>query len=163
MKQPSDPLMVLEHQHSIILGPVRELDEAARSIREKGFTAGAFESIARTAVFLDGFFREHDALEEKHLFKAIEKTDPAHAKEFRENHRSMRSLFTGLLAFVHEIEGGRVHGTSVADLLWTSREIVTLVRRHVVHENDILHSLMREKLGAAGFERRGHSTPASGY
>jgi hemerythrin-like domain-containing protein len=158
--QPSNPLIGLEHQHTIVLGSVRELDDAARSIREKGFTAGAFESIAVAAAFLDECFRKHDALEEKHLFPAIEKTDPAQARAFREEHRSMRNLFTGLLALVRDIEGGRIHGSSVGDLLRMSREIVTLVRRHVIHENDILHPLIREKLSAAEIEALRHSMPA---
>jgi hemerythrin-like domain-containing protein len=159
----ADPLIVLEHQHSVALGSVGELDDAARSIREKGFTAGAFESIANVAVFLDDYFSRHDALEEKHLFPAIEKADPAQAKAFREEHRSMRSLFTGLMALVRDIEGGRIHGSSVGDLLRTSGEIVTLVRRHIIHENDILYPLIREKLSAAEIESLRHSMPAFEY
>ena len=157
-----DPLFVLEQQHSLALGSVGELDDAARSIREKGFTAAAFESIAAAASFLDDFFRKHDELEETHLFPAIERHDPDQAKTFREEHRSMRNLFAGLIAIVADIEGGRIHGSSVGDLLRTSREIVTLVRRHIIHENDILYPLMREKLSAVEIERIRHSMPAFG-
>jgi len=160
---PTNPLVLLELQHSIALGSVRGLDDAARSIREKGFTAAAFESIASTAAFLDDFFRKHDALEEKYLFPAIEKVDPAQAKAFREEHRSMRNLFAGLLAIVRDIESGRIHGTSVGDLLRTSAGIVTLVRRHIIHENDILYPLTRENLSAAEIESLRRSIPASEY
>lgn len=155
-----DPLFLLERQHTVALGSVGELDDAARSIREKGFTAGSFESIARAAAFLDEFFKRHDALEETHLFPAIERHDPVQARLFREEHRSMRSLFSALLALVREIEGGRIHGSSVGDLLRTAREIVTIVRRHIIHENDILYPLMREKLSAAEIEHIRHSMPA---
>jgi hemerythrin-like domain-containing protein len=159
----ANPLVILEHQHSVALGSVGELDDAARSIREKGFTAGAFESIARAASFLDDFFRKHDELEERHLFPVIERLDPAQAKAFREEHRSMRNLFAGLLALVRDIEGGRIHGSSVGDLLRTSGEIVTLVRRHIIHENDILYPLIREKLSPAEIEGLRHSMPALEY
>jgi hemerythrin-like domain-containing protein len=158
-----DPLVTLEQQHSIAMGSVRELDDAARSIREKGFTAEAFESIVKAGVFLDDYFMKHDTLEEKHLFPAIERFDPVQAKAFREEHRSMRNLFIALLASVRDIEGGRIHGSSVGDLLRTSGEIVTLVRRHIIHENDILYPLIREKLSAAEIDLLRHSMPAFEY
>jgi hemerythrin-like domain-containing protein len=75
----------------------------------------------------------------------------------------MRNLFTGLMALVRDIEGGRIHGSSVGDLLRTSGEIVTLVRRHIIHENDILYPLIREKLSAAEIESLRHSMPAFEY
>jgi hemerythrin-like domain-containing protein len=159
----SDPLVVLENQHSVALQSVGELDAAARSIREKGFTSGAFEGIAGAASFLDDYFRKHDALEEKHLFPPIERIDPAQARALREEHRSMKNLFGGLLALVRDIEGGRIHGSSVGDLLRTSGEIVTLVRRHIIHENDILYPLIREKLSAAEIDLLRHSLPAFEY
>jgi hemerythrin-like domain-containing protein len=156
----ADPLIVLEHQHAVALDSVRELDEAARSIRERGFTAGAFESIAAAGSFLDGYFRKHDALEEKHLFPAVERIDPAQAKAFREEHRVMRNLFAGLLSLVADIEGGRIHGSSVGDLLRTAKEVVTLLRKHIIHENDILYPLIREKLSAAEIDLIRSSMPA---
>lgn len=158
----ADPLVVLEHQHAAALGSVRELDDAARSIRERGFTAGAFESIAAAGSFLEEFFRKHDGLEELHLFPVIERIDPAQAKAFREEHRTMRNLFAGLLACVRDIEGGKIHGSSVGDLLRTTGEIVTLLRRHIIHENDILYPLIREKLSAADIDRLRGSIPAVG-
>lgn len=159
----NDPLQTLEHQHDVALASVGELDDAARSIREKGFTAAAFDSIARAAGFLDGFFRKHDALEEEHFFPAIERVDPAQARAFREEHRAMRSLFANLTALVRDIEGGRIHGSSVGDLLRTSHQTVTLVRRHIIHENDVLYPLMRAQLSAAEIDHVRLAIPALGY
>jgi hemerythrin-like domain-containing protein len=159
----ADPLMILEHQHTVVLDSVRELDEAGRSIREKGFTAGAFESISDAGMFLDQFFRRHDDLEEKHLFPSVERLDPEQVKMFREEHRVMRNLFGSLLSLVGEIEGGRIHGSSVGDLLRTVREIVTLLRRHIIHENDLLYPLIREKLSAAEIETIRKTMPALEY
>lgn len=155
-----DPLATLVHQHAVTLGSVRDLDEAARSIREKGFTAEAFESIARVAAFLDEFFRKHESLEEEHLFPAAAKIDPHQVRLFREEHRRMRNLFSGLLSLVGEIEGGRIHGSSVGDLLRTVAEIVTLLRRHIIHENDVLFPLIRDKLSRAEIEQLRKSMPA---
>ncbi len=155
-----DPLATLVHQHAVTLGSVRDLDEAARSIREKGFTADAFESIASVASFLDDFFRRHESLEEQYLFPAAAKFDPQQVRLFREEHRRMRSLFSGLLSLVGEIEGGRIHGSSVGDLLRIVGEIVTLLRRHIIHENDVLYPLIREKLSRAEIEQLRKSMPA---
>ena len=155
-----DPLAVLVHQHAVTLGSVRDLDEAARSIREKGFTADAFESISRVATFLDEFFKRHERLEEQYLFPAAAKVDPQQVRLFREEHRRMRSLFSSLLSLVRDIEGGRIHGTSVGDLLRTVGEIVTLMRRHIIHQNDALYPLIREKLSEAEIEQLRNSMPA---
>jgi hemerythrin-like domain-containing protein len=149
----SDPLVVLEHQHTVTLGYVRELDDAARSIREKGFTAAAFESIVGVAAVLGEFLRRHDELEEKHLFPAVGKIDPQTLKSFRDEHRVIHNLMGKLLSLVRDIEGGKIRGSSVGDLLRTVREIVALMRRHIIHENDILYPLIRETLGAAEIAR----------
>ncbi|HLF14136.1 MAG TPA: hemerythrin domain-containing protein [Bacteroidota bacterium] len=159
----ADPFIVLERQHTVTLGSVRELDEAARSIREKGFTAGAFDSISRAASFLEEFFRKHDALEEKHLFPAVERYDPEQVRAFREEHRTIRNLFAGLLSLVRDIEGGRIHGSSVGDLLRTVREIVTLLRRHIIRESDILYPLIRKKLSAAEIDSIRKAMPAAEF
>ena len=149
----SDPLVVLEHQHARALGFLREIDDAARSIREKGFTAGAFESIAGVAVVARDYLGRHIELEEEHLFPAVAKSDPAALKLFREEHRTIRGLLEKLFALVRDIEGGRIRGSSVVDLLRTVRELVALFRRHMIHENDIIYPLIRETLGPAEIAR----------
>lgn len=143
----TDPLLYLEHERAITLGHVRELEEAARSITEKGFTARSFESISRVGALLGDMFQKHESLEEQHLFPRLRKINPGMVRAFSEEHRAMRRLFDSLQSLVRDIEGGRIHGTSVGDLLRTIRDIVTLLRRHVIHEGDVLAPLVRRGTG----------------
>ena len=159
----TDPLLALERQYAAALEVAGKLDDAARSIRVKGFTAPAFEAIARTAVFLEDFIGKHDALVEIHLLPGLQRLDAALARGFREDHRSMRRLIARLGALVREIEGGRIHGSSVGDLLRTSLELVALLRKHVIHENDILFPLIRDRLTAGGSGTAPGAVHAPGY
>lgn len=133
------PAAVLIVQHQSALDAVRKLDDAARSIREKGFTAAAFESTVVAASFLDEYFRKQEALAERHLLPVIEMTDPLEAKAFWEEHRVIRNLLAGLLALVAEIEGGRIRGSSVGDLLRTATLLVTHLRKNIIHQIDESH------------------------
>ncbi len=158
-----NPLAVLVNLQPVALGSVRNLDDAARSIREKGFTAAAFESIARAASFLEEYLRKNELLEERHLLPVLVRTDPAEVKTIREERRVMRNLFAGLVTLVGEIEGGRIHGSSVADLLRTAGETVTRIRRHIIHQNDVLTPLIRRRRAHAGVDPVANPMPTHGH
>lgn len=143
----ADPLAGLEHEHSLAMDHIRCLEDAARAIRERGFTAASFETIAAKAVLLEEIFRKHDLIEEQHIYPVIEKFGPEYVKDFREDHRTMRSLFATLGALVRDLEHGRIHGSSVGDLLRTTQELVLVLRRHILGENDLIFPLLRQRLG----------------
>jgi len=141
----TDPLLELENERAGTLGYIRELEDSARSIREKGFTAQSFESISSVGARLEEMFRHREDLEEENLFPKLRKSDPESVRGFSQDHRAARALFGNLMATVRDIEGGRIHGSSVGDLLRTILELVTLLRRHIIHEGDVLAPFVRQK------------------
>lgn len=141
----SRSLLALERDRDATLGTIRELEEAARSIHERGFTARSFDTISSVGATLDEMFRRHEELEEDLLFPELQKIDPALARSFSEEHRTTRGLLGTLHSTIRDIEGGRIHGSSVGDLLRTIRELVTVLRRHIIHEGDVLAPFIRQK------------------
>lgn len=150
--QTVDPIAELEQEHALAMEHIRFLEDAARSIRERGFTAASFQTIAEKSVLLGEIFRDHDGIEEKYLFPVVEKFAPEYIREFREEHRTTRRLFTTLRSLVHDLEQGRIHGSSVGDLLRTTQDIVLVLRRHIIGENDILFPLLRQRLDRSEVE-----------
>lgn len=158
-----DSLADLNNIAAITLGYVRELEAAARSIRENGFTAQSFESIASVGIQLGEIFQRHESLEEQHLFPELRKIDAGMVRSFTEEHRAVRLLFGSLLSLVRDIESGRIHGSSVGDLLRTIGEIVTLLRRHIVNEGDVLALLVRQKTNGMGAMSERKSNDTTGH
>jgi len=143
--KPERSLLALEQERDGTLGSVRDLEEAARSIHVRGFTAQSFETISSIGTVLEEMFRRHEELEETLLFPELRKLDPAIVRSFTEEHRAARGLFTTLRSTIRDIERGRIHGGSVGDLLRTIGELVTILRRHIIHEGDVIAPFIRQR------------------
>jgi len=155
-RDPARPVHGPEPDRSATLGRIRELEEAARSIREKGFTARSFETIASAGADLEEMFRRQERMEEAHLFPELMHTDPELVRGFTEEHRAARFYFAALRSTIRDIEGGRLHGGSVGDLLRTIGKLVALLRRHIIREGDALANRGRHASRGEGPALHGH-------
>ncbi|MBI3193428.1 MAG: hemerythrin domain-containing protein [Ignavibacteriae bacterium] len=134
----SDPISVLMQEHHRAVTQLSVLEQAVNSINAEGFTRQAFESIAEAIRFFEGEFRQHDKKEEQFLFPLLEKHEPGITREYRNEHRELWSAFNYLLSCVHDVEDGRLRGSSRQELVETATRIVRLLRAHIVNENTIL-------------------------
>jgi hemerythrin-like domain-containing protein len=141
-----DPFLLLIEEHDTCNRLLGGMDNAVESIRLNGFSADAFRQISDAVRFIDSAIRLHHEREETYLFPLIERHNPGSTEVMRKEHRSLWSALRQLLRIVQDIEEGRLHGTSIRELLQTSRFIIDLVASHTRRENHVLFPMARKTL-----------------
>lgn len=145
-KKSIDPIKVLIREHNEGLQRLAVLENAAESIKLNGFSAEAFEQIAETIRWLNTEVRRHTQIEEKFLFPLIDRHMRALADQVRGEHRDLWDLFNDLLHAVKDVEEGRLHGTSIRDIVAIVRSIVELLRAHVRREDTMVFPAVKQLL-----------------
>jgi len=141
-----DPIKVLIREHNEGLQHLVVLENAAESIKLNGFSPEAFEQIAETIRWLNTEVRRHTQIEEKFLFPLIERHMGSLAEQVRGEHRDLWDLFNDLLQAVKEVEEGRLHGTSIRDIVAIAKSIVELLRAHVRREDTMVFPAVKQLL-----------------
>lgn len=139
-----DPLEVLQEEHEEAMRRLLVLENAADSIKANGFSAEAFEQIAETIRWMNTEVRRHTKLEEQYLFPLIEHHMKNLADQVKGDHQDMWDSFSDLLDTVKEVEEGRLHGTSIRNVVTIARTIAEQMRSHIRRENMILYPALRE-------------------
>lgn len=145
-EQAGDPFLLLIEEHDTCNRLLGGMDNAVESIRLNGFSADAFRQISDAARFIDSAIRFHHEREETYLFPLIERHNPGSTEVMRKEHRSLWSALRQLLKTIQDIEEGRLHGTSIRELLQSSRFIIDLVASHTRRENHVLFPMARKTL-----------------
>lgn len=140
------PIDLLLEDHARGLDQLSMLEQAAESIRANGFSPEAFEQIAATIRWMNTEVRKHTEIEERHLFPLVESHMKAVADQVRGEHRDLWDAFSDLLTAVKEVEEGRLHGTSIRNVVMITGMIVELMRAHIRRENTIMFPAVRELL-----------------
>ena len=143
-----NPIDLLLHEHDKGMQQLSMLENAASSIRAHGFSPEAFEQIAATIRWMNTEVRRHTQIEEKFLFPLVESHMKSLAEQVRGEHRDLWDSFSDLLETVKEVEEGRLHGTSIRDVVAIAQTIVELMRTHIKRENTILFPAIRQLLTA---------------
>lgn len=139
-----DPLEILIRAHEEGMDQLGVLENAAESIRAGGFSPEAFEQIAETIRWMNTEVRRHTQLEEEVLFPLVERHVKGLAEQMRGEHRDLWNAFSELLTYVREVEEGRLHGSSIRDVVSVALEIVDQMRSHIKRENTILFPAVRQ-------------------
>lgn len=140
------PIDLLLEDHARGMDQLSMLEQAAASIRANGFSPEAFEQIAATIRWMNTEVRRHTEIEERHLFPLVESHMKAVADQVRGEHRDLWDAFSDLLAAVKEVEEGRLHGTSIRNVVMIAEMIVELMRTHIRREDTIVYPAIRELL-----------------
>jgi hemerythrin-like domain-containing protein len=141
-----DPLEILRHQHEEGMRHLLLLENAAESIKASGFSAEAFEQIAESIRWMNTEVRRHTKFEEQYLFPLIDRHMKNVAEQMRGDHRDLWDSFSELLDKVKEVEEGRLHGTSIREVVAIAFSIVEQMRAHIRRENTVLYPAMKQLL-----------------
>ena len=141
-----DPLEILRHQHEEGMRHLLLLENAAESIKASGFSAEAFEQIAESIRWMNTEVRRHTKFEEQYLFPLIDRHMKNLAEQMRGDHRDLWDSFSELLDKVKEVEEGRLHGTSIREVVAIAFSIVEQMRAHIRRENTVLYPAMKQLL-----------------
>jgi hemerythrin-like domain-containing protein len=142
----NNPIDLLLHDHEKGMVQLSLLEQAAESIRVNGFSPEAFEQIAATIRWMNTEVRKHTEIEERLVFPLVESHMKSLAEQVRGEHRDLWDAFSDLLAAVKEVEEGRLHGTSIRNVVSIAEMIVELMRTHIRRENTILFPAIRQLL-----------------
>lgn len=144
-------MLIREHEEG--MRHLAVLERAAESIRTEGFSAKAFEEIAETIRWMNTEVRHHTQVEERFLFPMIERQMRSLAEQVRGEHRDLWDCFSELLNTIRDVEEGRLHGSSILDVVRTAQNIVVLLRNHIRRENTVLYPAIRQLLSAEEFQK----------
>ncbi len=144
--QHHDPLAILMEEHHHAIKQLLKLEKAVGSMNDSGFNRDAFEVLAETIRFFERDFRKHDQKEEQLLFPMLEKHQPGITIAYRSEHRELWGEFNHLLSCVHDVEDGRLRGSSRVELVESAKRLIDLLRTHIINENTFLFSQTKNLL-----------------
>lgn len=137
-----DPLGILKLEHEAALKQLERLQNAADSIQANGFSAEAFEIIAKVGGFISTTLKLHDEKEEKILFPLIETHISGKTRPYHDEHRDLWKYFGELMKFVKDVEEGRLHGLSIREFVLCAQQLVTHLTNHIAKEEEMLFPLI---------------------
>ena len=147
-----DPLEILIRAPEEGITRLVVLEHAAESIRSNGFSPEAFEQIAETIRWMNTEVRRHTQIEEQVLFPVVERHVRGLAEQMRGEHRDLWNAFSELLSYVREVEEGKLHGSSIMDVVRVALDIVDQMRNHIKREDTILFPAVRQLFSKKEFE-----------
>lgn len=148
-----DPLDILkqEHQESLLrMGIVRK---AAVSIRDNGFSAQSFQEIAEGIPYLGTVVRQHNEKEERFLFPLVDRHVMGATSEVRHERRDLWRAVNELTKFIREVEDGRVHSTTIRELIQAALFVVERFYSTVNRENNVLFPIVTRTLTPEEYEQ----------
>jgi hemerythrin-like domain-containing protein len=145
-REPVDPIEALMHEHELGLHQLGLMADAAKSIQVNGFSAGAFQTIADAIRFIGTEIRRHNEKEERLLFPLIDRHVSGPPSAMRQEHRELWRAFNELLKSVRDVEDGRIHGSSIRELVQMVNFIVEHLRDHIDKENTVLFPMAKQVL-----------------
>jgi len=139
-----DPIDILMKEHEECLKYLARLHNAAGYIKSNGFSFEAYSQIAETIRFIDTVVRQHDEKEEKYLFPVMDRHIVGPPQSLRSEHRELWFAFRQLLRTVEDIEEGRLHGTSIAELVQSAEAVVEVLTSHIAKENEVVYPMAKQ-------------------
>lgn len=150
-----DPIELLQSDHSKGMKTLLDLEEAVNSIEMNGFTAEAFQRIAEAARFIGSYMREHYEKEDRHLYPVLQRHASGSSMTIRHERREMWQTFKELMMSVSDIENGRIHGTTIRELVTTVRSVVEYFRNHIEREDMVVFPMVKRLLTPDEYSRLG--------
>jgi hemerythrin-like domain-containing protein len=141
-----DPFDVLRDEHRDGLRCLVKLGNAADSININGFSSKIFDQIVASVDFIDTKLRQHNQKEEMYLFPLIERHVANPTQVLRNEHNKLWIAFNELKKSVSEIEEGRIHESSIKELIRNSKSVAEQMCNHIAKEDDILFPVAKQLL-----------------
>ncbi len=140
------PLAVLVSEHEAALKQLNKMAAAAKSIQQNGFSAENFRQIADAIRYIGSVVRKHNEKEEQFLFPKLDRHVNGYQSMMRHQHRELWAAFTELSKAVKDVEDGRIHGSSIRDLLQMANFIIDHLSNHIAQENTVLFPMAKRLL-----------------
>lgn len=151
-----DPIDILMKEHEMGLEQLEIIARAAESIQMHGFSGKAFLEIAHSTRVIDTEMRWHNEKEEKYLFTLLDKHVFESPHVLRHNRREMWQAFNELMMSVKDVEEGRIHGTTIHELIHSAEMVVERFRKQIEKENTIIFPIVRRVLTNDEYEQLRH-------
>lgn len=139
-----DPIELLTSDHEEAGKILAYLDNAIESIRTSGFSAEAFHQVEEALRSLDREVRHHQEIEEKYMLPVLEQHGFDGSSTVRNERRELWSSFNQLQLLVQDIEEGRLHGSSIAELVNESKTIIDALKSQIKVEQTLLFPSVKE-------------------
>ncbi len=147
------PLSCLMDEHEQALKQLNKMAVAAKSIQTNGFSAEAFQQIADAIRFIGSVVRKHNEKEEQYLFPKMDRHINGYQSMMRHEHRELWGAFNELLKSVKDVEDGRIHGSSIRELLQMANFVVDHLTNHIAKENTVLFPMVKNLLTPEEYEQ----------
>lgn len=157
-----DPIDALIREHVEVTRNLERLRNAAQQIQSEGFSFEAFVQISKAIRFIAIEVRHHNEKEEKYLLPVLERRARGSSESIRKEHRDLWRLFNRLLGSVEDIEEGRIHATTIRELVEASIALGGLLADHIAKENEIVFPLARKVFTPDEYERFSNEMAKSG-
>ena len=144
--QALDPIEILMKEHEECLHHLARMENAAEYIQTNGFSHEAYTQIAEAIRFIDTVIRQHDEKEEKYLFSMMDRHVTGAPQVMRNEHRELWIAFKQLIQTVEDIEEGRLHGTSIVELVQSAKAVVDHLTGHITKENEVVFPMAKQML-----------------
>lgn len=141
-----DPIEILTKEHNECLRHLARMENAAEYIQTNGFSHEAYTQIAATIRFIDTVMRQHDEKEEKYVFSMMDRHVTGAPQVMRNEHRELWIAFKQLIRTVEDIEEGRLHGTSIVELVQSAEAVVEHLTSHITKENEVVFPMAKQML-----------------
>ncbi len=151
-----DPIDLLIMEHEKGLWQLEIIAHAAESIQIHGFSGKAFLEIANSTRVIDTEMRWHNEKEEKYLLTLLDKHVFESPNVLRHERREMWHAFNELLTSVKNVEDGRVHGTTIRELIQFTQQVVDKFRNQIMKENNDIFPMIKRVLTSDEYEQLRH-------
>lgn len=141
-----DPIEYLLNEHAVGREVLSTLEEAVNSIEKIGFTADAFKKIVGAVEFIGSKLKVHYDMEDQHLYPLLQRRAVSSQNVTRHERREMWQSFKELTISVKDIEDGKVHATTIRELIKTARAVVEYFRNHIEREEEIVFPMVKRLL-----------------
>jgi hemerythrin-like domain-containing protein len=141
--QYDDPLEVLSREHDYGSEYLDKLHEAVGSIQKNGFSVQAFLQITDSTQYIAGKMRQHNIIEERYLFSKLDRHVFESPNAIRHERREMWQAFNELMMSVKDVEEGRIHGTTIRELIHSAEMVVERFRNQIEKENTIIFPMVK--------------------
>jgi len=148
-----DPIDILMKEHEEGMSDLGIISQAAKSIQVDGFSARAFQEMATAVRAIADLISRHNNAEETLLFPLLERHTNAMPGTIMIEHREVTRTFRELLRSINDIEEGRIHGSSIRELLQLANFVVSHLGNHMTKENTVLFPLAKRLLTNEEYEK----------
>ncbi len=147
-----DPLDVFRDEHTQGLIELDKMAQIAKNIQNDGFTVNAFQQILSSIRFIETEMLKHHEKEEHCLFPLLDKHLYESPNSIRHERREMWQKFHELSAIVKDVEDGKIHSTTIHELIDLTCVVVEQFKKHITRENNIIIPMVKSLLTPSEYE-----------